>query len=65
MEVETAGEKYFTQREKDVLSYFLEGMSMREIGRKIGVSHVMVLKIRNKIKDKYGRFNRENGAMNN
>ncbi|MCX5817751.1 MAG: sigma-70 family RNA polymerase sigma factor [Proteobacteria bacterium] len=65
MEIETAEEKYFTQREKDVLSYFLEGMSMREIGRKIGISHVMVLKIRNKIKDKYGRFNRENGAMNN
>ena len=65
MEVETAGEKYFTQREKDVLSYFLEGMSMREIGRKIGISHVMVLKIRNKIKDKYERFNRETAAMSN
>jgi len=65
MEVETAGEKYLTQREKDVLSYFLEGMSMREIGVKIGISHVMVLKIRNKIKDKYSKFNRETAAMSN
>jgi RNA polymerase sigma factor (sigma-70 family) len=65
MEVETVEKKYLTQREKEVLSCFLEGMSMREIGRKIGISHVMVLKIRNKIKDKYGRFNRETAAMNN
>ncbi|OPX97532.1 MAG: hypothetical protein A4E58_01371 [Syntrophorhabdus sp. PtaB.Bin006] len=35
---------------------------MREIGAKLGISHVMVLKIRNKIKDKYVRFNEE--AMN-
>jgi DNA-binding CsgD family transcriptional regulator len=65
MEIEAAAKKYLTQREKEVLSCFLEGMSMREIGRKIGISHVMVLKIRNKIKDKYGRFNRETAAMNN
>ena len=57
MEIETAEEKCLTQREKEILSYFLEGMSMREIGRKVGISHVMVLKIRNRIKDKYGKYN--------
>jgi len=64
MEIETAEEKCLTRREKEVLSYFLEGMSMREIGRKIGISHVMVLKIRNRIKDKYGKFNRETALSN-
>lgn len=64
MEVETAAKKYLTHREKEVLSCFLDGMSMREIGRKIGTSHVMVLKIRNRIKDRYGRFKREEAAMN-
>jgi len=32
---------------------------MREIGGRLGISHVMVLKIRNKIKEKYLQFNRE------
>ena len=53
LDIEKMEETYLDQREKQILSYFLEGMSMREIGRKIGISHVMVLKIRNKIKDKY------------
>ena len=59
LQVEAAGEKCLTNREKEILSFFLEGMSMREIGHKLGISHVMVLKIRNKIKDKYVRFNKE------
>lgn len=62
MEVEAREEKYLTDREKTILSLLFEGMSMREIGAKLGISHVMVLKIRNKIKDKYVRFNEE--AMN-
>ena len=35
----------------------MEGMSMREVGSKLGISHVMVLKIRNKIKEKYLQLN--------
>lgn len=59
LDVEAGEEKYFTDREKMVLSLMLEGMSMREIGARVGVSHVMVLKIRNRIKDKYIRFSGE------
>ena len=59
LEIETAEKKYFTEREKNVLMLFLEGMSMREIGGKLGISHVMVLKIRNRIKDKYTQFHNE------
>jgi RNA polymerase sigma factor (sigma-70 family) len=62
MEVEARENKYLADREKTILSLLLEGLSMREIGAKLGISHVMVLKIKNKIKDKYVRFNEE--AMN-
>jgi RNA polymerase sigma factor (sigma-70 family) len=43
-------------REKEILGLFLEGMSMREIGARLGISHMMVWKIRNRIKEKYIRF---------
>ncbi len=59
LQMEVAEKRYFTEREKNVLMLFLEGMSMREIGSKLGISHVMVLKIRNRIKDKYVQFNKE------
>jgi RNA polymerase sigma factor (sigma-70 family) len=56
LQLEMAEEKYLTEREKEVLSLLMDGMSMREVGSKIGISHVMVLKIRNRIKEKYGKF---------
>lgn len=56
VEIGNAEDKCLTKREKEVLYYFMEGMSMREIGKKIGTSHVMVLKIRNRIKDKYIKY---------
>jgi RNA polymerase sigma factor (sigma-70 family) len=59
IDVEAREDKYLTDREKTILSFIMEGMSMREVGSKIGISHVMVLKIRNKIKEKYLQLNRE------
>jgi len=56
LEVESLEEKCLSNRECEVLSCFLEGMSMREIGSRLGISHVMVLKIKNKIRDKYIGF---------
>ncbi len=53
LQLETAEQKYLTERESKVLSYLMDGMSMREIGSRLGISHVMVLKIRNRIKEKY------------
>jgi RNA polymerase sigma factor (sigma-70 family) len=46
----------WTEREKDVLSLSLSGLTVREIGLKLGVSHVAIVKIRNKIKDKCQKF---------
>ena len=59
IDVEAQEEKCLTDREKKILSLIMEGMSMREVGAKIGISHVMVLKIRNKIKEKYLLLNNE------
>jgi RNA polymerase sigma factor (sigma-70 family) len=41
-----------TAREKKVLDLCLEGMTMREIGQKIGISHVAVIKLRKRIREK-------------
>lgn len=59
IDVESQEERCLTEREKKILSFIMEGMSMREVGAKIGLSHVMVLKIRNKIKNKYLQLNSE------
>jgi RNA polymerase sigma factor (sigma-70 family) len=52
-----------SQRERDVLFFCLEGMTMREIGKKMGISHVSVLKIRNKIKERYQKLNGIAGSL--
>ncbi len=42
-----------TKKEKDILPLYLEGLTTREIGKRLGISHVMVGKLKNQIKDKY------------
>jgi RNA polymerase sigma factor (sigma-70 family) len=39
----------FSSREKEVFRFLLEGYTVREAGKKLGISHVMVLKLKNKI----------------
>ena len=41
-----------TEREKEVLSFCLEGLTVREIGERLGISHVRVVKLRNRIRAK-------------
>jgi RNA polymerase sigma factor (sigma-70 family) len=55
MQVEAVEACGMTERERHVLESCMEGMTTREIGRKMGISHVSVVKIRNKIKMKYQR----------
>lgn len=43
-------------RELEVLNLYMEGMTSREIGERIGISHVMVLKLKNRIKEKCGNL---------
>ncbi len=41
-----------TSREKELLPLFAEGLTVREIGKRVGVSHVRVLKMRDEIRGK-------------
>jgi RNA polymerase sigma factor (sigma-70 family) len=43
-------------REKDVLDCFADGLGLREIGRKLKMSHTMVIKHRRKIATLYSRM---------
>jgi RNA polymerase sigma factor (sigma-70 family) len=56
MQVEALLESGMTQRERDILALSLEGMTTREIGDKLGISHVSVVKVRNRIKDRWERL---------
>lgn len=49
----------FTKREKEILPLLQQGFTTREIGKKLGISHVMVVKLRkNLIKRWRGKENR-------
>jgi len=39
----------FTKREKDVFGILLKGYTVREAGKKLGISHVMVVKLKNRL----------------
>src|SRR3989338_11086413 len=47
--VEAAKKNGLTARESEVLSLALDGLTVREIGSRLGISHVMVIKIKRKI----------------
>lgn len=48
-----------TQREKDVLSLCMQGLTVREMGKRLGVSHVMIVKLKNRIQDKCSNLREE------
>jgi len=45
-----------TKREKEVFCLALEGLTVREIGNRLGISHVRVVKLRSKIKEKSSKY---------
>jgi len=51
--IETIRNNGFTKREKEVFSLILEGYTTRESGRKLGISHVMVIKLRKRLVDRW------------
>ena len=57
LQIEAVAGSGASQRERAVLFFSLEGMTTREIGKRLGISHVSVVKIRNKIKEKYRQLN--------
>ena len=46
-------EKELTRREKEVTNFLSQSYTLREIGKRLGVSHVMVLKIKENIAKKF------------
>ena len=44
-----------TRREKDVIELLAQGDTLRDIGKRLGISHVRVLKIRENISGKFAR----------
>ncbi len=53
MQVEAMLKDGMTEREQGVLALTMEGITTREIGSILGVSHVSVVKIRNRIKERW------------
>ena len=45
-----------TKREKEVFHLALEGLTAREIGARLGISHVRVIKLRSRIKEKSRKY---------
>jgi RNA polymerase sigma factor (sigma-70 family) len=43
-----------TEQEKEVLHLYADGLTVREVGEQIGVSHVTILKMLNSVKKKVG-----------
>lgn len=56
MLIEKINNNGLTKREKEVFCLALEGLTTREIGNKLGISHVRVVKLRSKIKDKCKKY---------
>jgi len=44
--------KDFDEREREILKFSIEGLTLREIGSRLGISHVMVIKLKSRIKEK-------------
>ncbi len=61
--LESSRAKGLTERELSILSFCLEGFTVREIGKRLGVSHVMVVKLKNKIRNKWAR-DKKSGYQN-
>jgi len=56
MLIERINNNGLTKREKEVFCLALEGLTTREIGSRLGISHVRVVKLKGKIRDKCRKY---------
>jgi len=56
MLIEKINNNGLTKREKEVFSLALEGLTTRETGSRLGISHVRVVKLKSKIRDKCKKY---------
>ena len=57
--IETIQNNGFTQRDKEIISFCAEGLTTRAMGEKLGISHVRVIKLMHRIKDKCKEYAEE------
>jgi RNA polymerase sigma factor (sigma-70 family) len=53
--VQSIRDNGFNPKEKRLLAYFSQGLTTRDIGKRMGISHVSVVKMRQKIRFKSGK----------
>lgn len=53
--IEAIRNNCLSRREKEIFSLLLKGLTVREAGKELGVSHVMVVKVKNRIIRKWQR----------
>jgi len=56
MLIEVIQNNGLTQRQKHILSFYAGGLTTREIGQRMGISHVMVVKLMNRMKNKCKKY---------
>jgi len=56
MLIEQINNNGLTKREKEVFCLALEGLTTREIGSRLGISHVRVVKLKGKIREKSRKY---------
>jgi len=54
--IEKINHNGLTKREKEVFRLSLDGLTTREIGNRLGISHVRVVKLKSRIKDKSKKY---------
>lgn len=54
--LETIRNNGFTPREKDIINFYALGLTTRKIGQRLGISHVMVVKVTAQIKEKCKKY---------
>jgi len=60
---ETINNNGLTEKEKEILRFYSQGLTTRDIGKQLGVSHVRVVKLTHRIREKCRKY-RDGSQLN-